>query len=149
MFFRKLFLPWTVSDQFSSAGDYQAWLNIRHKELTDLRIFFLIPSAICLLVGYCMDLRPVMVLTVVPLALVLLISIMLEKTEAVMDGQDNPSKQGDESNMKYVCDLGGWEYDEEEGYPEGGIAPGTSWEDVPEDFECPLCSVGKDQFSEA
>ena len=32
--------------------------------------------------------------------------------------------------------------------PEGGIAPGTKWEDVPEDFECPLCNVGKDQFSE-
>ena len=38
--------------------------------------------------------------------------------------------------------------DEEEGYPEGGIAPGTKWEDVPKDFECPLCNVGKDQFSE-
>ena len=37
--------------------------------------------------------------------------------------------------MKYVCDVCGWEYDEEEGYPEGGIAPGTKWEDVPEDFE--------------
>ena len=49
---------------------------------------------------------------------------------------------------KYVCDVCGWEYDEEEGYPEGGIAPGTKWEDVPEDFECPLCNVGKDQFSE-
>ena len=35
------------------------------------------------------------------------------------------------------------EYDEEKGYPEGGIAPGTKWEDIPEDFECPLCSVGK------
>ena len=34
------------------------------------------------------------------------------------------------------------EYDEEQGYPEGGIAPGTKWEDVPEDFECPLCSAG-------
>ena len=50
--------------------------------------------------------------------------------------------------MKYVCDVCGWEYDEEEGYPEGGIAPGTKWEDVPQDFECPLCNVGKDQFSE-
>ena len=50
--------------------------------------------------------------------------------------------------MKYVCDLCGWEYGEEQGYPEGGIAPGTKWEDVPEDFECPLCSAGKDQFSE-
>ena len=45
--------------------------------------------------------------------------------------------------MKYVCDLCGWEYDEEQGYPEG-----TKWEDVPEDFECPLCMAGKDQFSE-
>ena len=35
------------------------------------------------------------------------------------------------------------------GYPEGGIAPGTKWEDIPDDFECPLCSVGKDQFSAA
>ena len=51
--------------------------------------------------------------------------------------------------MKYTCDLCGWEYDEEEGYAEAGIAPGTKWEDVPEDFECPLCSVDKDQFSEA
>ena len=55
----------------------------------------------------------------------------------------------EESIMKYVCDVCGWEYDEELGYPEGGIAPGTKWEDIPEDFECPLCMVGKDQFSEA
>ena len=51
--------------------------------------------------------------------------------------------------MKYVCDVCGWEYDEEKGYPEGGIAPGTKWKDIPDDFECPLCSVGKDQFSAA
>ena len=50
--------------------------------------------------------------------------------------------------MKYVCDACGWIYDEEEGYPEGGIAPGTAWEDVPEDFECPLCGVGKENFCE-
>ena len=52
-------------------------------------------------------------------------------------------------SMKYVCNVCGWEYDEEKGYPEGGIAPGTKWEDIPDDFECPLCSVGKDQFSAA
>ena len=51
--------------------------------------------------------------------------------------------------MKYVCDVCGWEYDEELGYPEAGIAPGTKFEDLPEDFECPMCGVGKDQFSEA
>jgi len=50
---------------------------------------------------------------------------------------------------KYVCDVCGWEYDEEAGAPDMGIAPGTKFEDLPDDFECPLCSVGKDQFSEA
>ena len=42
---------------------------------------------------------------------------------------------------KYICDVCGWEYDEEAGYPEGGIAPGTKWEDLPEDFQCPLCQT--------
>ena len=50
---------------------------------------------------------------------------------------------------KYVCDACGWEYDEAVGCPDMGIAPGTKFEDLPEDFECPLCGVGKDMFSEA
>lgn len=48
--------------------------------------------------------------------------------------------------MKYKCSVCGWEYDEAKGYPDGGIAPGTSWSEVPDDFECPVCSVGKDEF---
>lgn len=48
----------------------------------------------------------------------------------------------------YVCDVCGWTYDPAEGLPEEGIAPGTPWKDVPEDFKCPICGVGKDQFSE-
>ena len=47
---------------------------------------------------------------------------------------------------KYVCEVCGWEYDPEVGVPEAGIEPGTPWEKVPEDFECPLCGVSKDQF---
>ena len=50
---------------------------------------------------------------------------------------------------KYVCDACGWVYDEELGDPENGIAPGTKFEDLPDDFVCPLCGVGKDNFSEA
>lgn len=50
---------------------------------------------------------------------------------------------------KYVCEVCGWEYDPEVGVPEAGIAPGTPFEDLPEDFECPVCYVGKDQFTEA
>ena len=51
--------------------------------------------------------------------------------------------------MKYICNVCGWVYDETEGYMDGGILPGTRWMEVPEDFVCPLCLVGKDQFSEA
>lgn len=50
---------------------------------------------------------------------------------------------------KYVCDVCGWEYDEASGIPEQGIEPGTKWEDLPADFVCPLCGVGKDSFSKA
>ena len=49
---------------------------------------------------------------------------------------------------KDVCDVCGWVYDEALGAPEHGIAPGTKFEDLPADFECPLCGVDKDNFSE-
>ncbi len=49
---------------------------------------------------------------------------------------------------KYVCDVCGWIYDEAQGDPDNGIEAGTAFEDLPEDFTCPLCGVGKDSFSE-
>ena len=48
--------------------------------------------------------------------------------------------------MKYVCDVCGWVYDEEQGYEEGGIAPGTKFEELPEDFICPLCKHPASDF---
>ena len=59
------------------------------------------------------------------------------------------TKKINNTMKKYVCDVCGWEYDPAVGVPEAGIPAGTAFEDLPEDFECPLCSVGKDQFSEA
>lgn len=50
-------------------------------------------------------------------------------------------------SMKYVCEVCGYVYDETAGDPDNGIAPGTKWEDLPEDFVCPLCGVGKEDFS--
>jgi len=47
---------------------------------------------------------------------------------------------------KYICTVCQWVYDPEVGDPESGIAPGTAFEDIPEDWVCPLCGVGKDQF---
>ncbi|MBP3792880.1 MAG: rubredoxin [Ruminococcus sp.] len=51
--------------------------------------------------------------------------------------------------MKYVCNVCGYIYDPQEGAADAGVAPGTKWEDVPEDFVCPLCGVGKEDFSPA
>lgn len=47
---------------------------------------------------------------------------------------------------KYVCTVCGYEYDPAEGCEEQGIAPGTAWEDVKDDFVCPTCGVGKEMF---
>ncbi len=48
--------------------------------------------------------------------------------------------------MKYVCEICGYEYDEEVGAPDQGIAPGTKFEDLPDDFVCPVCGVPKENF---
>ena len=48
--------------------------------------------------------------------------------------------------MQYQCLICGWVYDEEVGYEEDGIAPGTKWEDVPFDWTCPECGAMKDDF---
>ncbi len=50
--------------------------------------------------------------------------------------------------MKYVCEICGWTYDEAEGYPEEGIEAGTTFDELPDDFVCPLCGVGKDNFTQ-
>ncbi len=50
-------------------------------------------------------------------------------------------------NMKkYVCTVCDWIYDPETGDPEHGIKPGTAFEDIPDDWVCPICGVGKDMF---
>ena len=57
------------------------------------------------------------------------------------------SKGGICQIKKYVCDPCGYVYDPEAGDPDNGIAPGTAFEDLPEDWVCPICGVGKDMFS--
>ena len=47
---------------------------------------------------------------------------------------------------KYECGPCGYIYDPAVGYPDGGIAPGTAFEDIPDDWVCPLCGLGKDVF---
>ena len=50
---------------------------------------------------------------------------------------------------KYVCVVCGYVYDPAAGDPDNGIAPGTAFEDLPSDWVCPLCGVGKEDFKEA
>ncbi len=47
---------------------------------------------------------------------------------------------------KYVCVLCGFIYDEEKGWPEDGIEPGTRWTDIPDSWSCPECGVSKGDF---
>ena len=47
---------------------------------------------------------------------------------------------------RYVCTICGYVYDPEQGDPDIGVEPGTKWDDVPDDWECPVCGASKDDF---
>lgn len=47
---------------------------------------------------------------------------------------------------KWQCMVCGFIYDEEQGLPEDGIPPGTRWDEIPDDWMCPECGVGKEDF---
>ncbi|BAZ42795.1 rubredoxin-type Fe(Cys)4 protein [Calothrix sp. NIES-4101] len=49
---------------------------------------------------------------------------------------------------KYICSVCGYEYDPEMGDPDSGIEPGTAFEDIPDDWVCPICGATKEQFEE-
>lgn len=72
--------------------------------------------------------------------------VQIQKLVQEWTQETKREENGEKKRNQYTCTLCGWEYDEEQGYPEGGIAPGTKWEDIPEEFKCPICKVGKEQF---
>ncbi len=47
---------------------------------------------------------------------------------------------------KYRCQICGYIYDPEEGDSSSGVAAGTSFDQLPDDWKCPICGAGKDQF---
>jgi rubredoxin len=49
-------------------------------------------------------------------------------------------------SKKWECIVCGWVYSQDEGWPEDGIEKGTAWKDVPDDWFCPECGVGKEDF---
>ena len=50
---------------------------------------------------------------------------------------------------KYECGPCGFVYDPEVGDPDNGIEPGTAFEDLPDNWKCPICGIGKDSFEKA
>jgi len=48
---------------------------------------------------------------------------------------------------RYICDVCAYIYDPEKGDPGNGVPPGTAFEELPDDWVCPLCGVEKSQFS--
>lgn len=49
--------------------------------------------------------------------------------------------------QKYVCNICGYEYDPEKGDPDNGVAAGTSFENLPAEWVCPICGAPKSEFS--
>ncbi len=47
---------------------------------------------------------------------------------------------------QYECIVCGWVYDEEKGDPDSGIAAGTKWDALPDDWVCPMCGASKEDF---
>ncbi len=47
---------------------------------------------------------------------------------------------------KYECSVCHWVYDPQVGDPDNGVAAGTPFEQIPEDWTCPLCGVSKEDF---
>ncbi|MFA0792061.1 FAD-dependent oxidoreductase [Microbulbifer echini] len=70
-----------------------------------------------------------------------------EKDTTIPELTSPPSLEKNNSTLRiWECMVCGWIYDEASGCPEEGIAPGTRWEDIPEDWSCPQCGVSKEEF---
>jgi rubredoxin len=67
---------------------------------------------------------------------------------AIMRGGRVSLRKARQIVKKYRCTVCEYVYDPARGDPDNGIAPGTSFEDLPEDWVCPECGVGKELFEE-
>jgi flavin reductase (DIM6/NTAB) family NADH-FMN oxidoreductase RutF/rubredoxin len=62
--------------------------------------------------------------------------------------ENNKKRKESEKMAKYECSVCGYIYDPEKGDPESGVNPGTPFEDLSDDWVCPICGAGKDEFEE-
>lgn len=70
-------------------------------------------------------------------------AIKKELSDDALEGESSLSEGGG----VYSCNICGYQYDSEQGEPAKDIAPGTPFEDLPDDYICPICSAGKDYFT--
>ena len=89
-FFCKTLTPWLAEDCFDSYEAFSRWLEKRKSVFGTLRTILIVLTVIPLLLGCVTDRRPIMLLTIPPLALVLLLTVALERIEKLLDGQNNP-----------------------------------------------------------
>jgi len=68
--------------------------------------------------------------------------------KSLLSGDGDAIVEDTASDMpaKYQCEVCGYVYDPEKGDPDSGIAPGTPFESIPDDWVCPICGVGKSDF---
>ena len=71
---------------------------------------------------------------------------MRSESKLVLFCSQQPTHRKQLRMRKWQCIVCGWIYDEALGCEEEDIPPGTQWSDVPEDFFCPECGVGKEDF---
>jgi len=71
--------------------------------------------------------------------------MVVEKAQQQLD---HAVYQEKENMAKYECLVCGWVYDEEVGDPDSGIAAGTKFADLPDDWVCPMCGASKEDFQE-
>lgn len=69
-----------------------------------------------------------------------------QPAQPVVAEKEAADKPVDPGMQKYQCPVCGYIYDPAVGDPDSGIAPGTAFEDIPDDWVCPICGVSKDQF---
>jgi len=62
-------------------------------------------------------------------------------------GEDKKKVKGEGKMQRYVCNVCGYVYDPEEGDPDNGVPAGTPFEELPDDWVCPVCGATKDEFS--
>jgi rubredoxin len=67
-------------------------------------------------------------------------------TAVEVEKAEEPEHEHIFDGKSYVCVICGYTYNPEEGDPSMGIAPGTAFEDLPEDYKCPICNASKDYF---